>query len=248
MKNKELFNSILNTFENDDIKEFALNAINHFDDYIWDVPASSTGKYHPSYSLGDGGLIRHTISVVKFLNHMFGVESIANQFTSREKDLLRVAAITHDCKKSGSQQDYNKSKYTKFNHPLLAADFIRKLDNDNIGSEEKEFIAHVIESHMGSWNTDKRYPDVVLPTPQDKYQIILHLADYLASRKDIEMKFDDDVSEPKSAPDPSTYVMPFGKHKGKTITQIKEEDPGYVHWAKSNMSKEPMKSLFNMFD
>lgn len=155
---------------------------------MFSVAASSTGKYHPTYALGDGGLARHTVALVRILNHVFGVESIADQFTSRERDLLRVAGIAHDMQKSGSQEDYERNKYTKFDHPLRAANMVRKLSG--LPEEEKELIATTIESHMGQWNVDKRNPGTVLPKPENKYQILLHLCDYLASRKDIEIKFD----------------------------------------------------------
>lgn len=242
-----IFDEVLNTFENEDIKEFAIKAIKNFDPYIWKVPASSTGKYHPSYSLGDGGLIRHTVAAVRLLNHMLSVDSVKNQFTSRERDLLRVALIAHDCKKSGSQEDYEKSKYTKFNHPLLAAKFIQNIDGLN--KEEKLYIGKVIASHMGQWNTDKRFPDMILPTPETTPQIIVHLADYLASRKDIEIKFDTDkiTSEPEELPDINTWKFPWGKYKGKTIPEVASENRGYIHWAKENMDKEPAKSLLKNF-
>ena len=47
---------ILNTFGNEDIKNFAIVLLDNIPEYIWHVGASSTGKYHPSYSLGEGGL------------------------------------------------------------------------------------------------------------------------------------------------------------------------------------------------
>lgn len=243
MNKEEIFNEIIETFENEDIKEFANTVIDNFDPYVFTIPASSTGKYHPHYSLGEAGLVRHTVAVVRFLNHMFDVESIGNQFTSRERDLLRVAAIAHDCKKSGDQTDYEKSKYTKFDHPLRAANFIKSFNllDDN----ERSFVAHCIESHMGAWNTSKRDPGIVLPKPQDKYQILLHVCDYLASRKDIEMRFDispefkDTTTKPETPPDINTWIVPFGKHKGKTMREIYSEDPGYVHWAADKATNEP---------
>lgn len=44
-------------------------------------------------------------------------------------------------------------------------------------------------------------------------------------------------------PDIDSYVIAFGKYSGKTLPQIKEIDPGYISWAKENMSREPIKSL-----
>lgn len=243
-----ILDEVLNSIENEDIEQFAEKCISDFDTYIYVVPASSTGKYHPSYALGEAGLLRHTVAVARFLNHMFGVESIANQFTSRERDLLRVAALVHDSLKSGTQADYEKNKYTKFDHPLLAANKIRSMGG--LDKKEREFIAHAIESHMGAFNTDKRHPDIILPKPQDKYQIILHLADYLASRKDIEMQFNDskntEINKKNEIPDINEWKFNFGKYNGYTIPEVKEKDPGYIKWAKENLDREPVKTLLKL--
>lgn len=240
---KEIFDEILSTFENEDIKEFAERCIDAAPAYWHSVAASSTGKYHPVYALGDGGLVRHTLALVRILNHMFGVESIANQFTSRERDLLRTAGIAHDMMKSGTQEDYENSKWTKFDHPLLAARMV--YDMDGLNKDERKYIATAISSHMGQWNSDKRHPNIVLPKPQDKSQIILHLADYLSSRKDIEIKFDNLPETKEELPDINTWIVRFGKYKdaGLTLPQIAEKDPGYIAWAKNNVSIEPAKSL-----
>lgn len=231
-----IFNSVLETFENDDIRKFAQKCMDTIPAYWYLVPASSTGKYHPQYSLGDGGLARHTLAVVRLLNHMLSVDCIKTQYTSRERDLLRVAAIMHDSRKSGSQEEFEKSKWTKFNHPILAADVIKSLSG--LKSEEIELIAHTIESHMGQFNTDKKEPNIELPKPHDKYQIIIHVCDYLASRKDIELLFDN-----YEKPDINSWIIPFGKYAGKTIIDVYNKSPSYIEWAKQNINSEPMKSL-----
>lgn len=244
MTNKEFFNEVLDTFENDDLKEFCDQCLDTIPDYFWHVGASSTGKYHPEYALGDHGLARHTLALCRFLNHLFSIDCIGNQYTSRERDLLRIAGLMHDTRKSGSQEDYDKSKYTKFDHPILASNEVVKVWNDHNGKkisiEEAKLIRDVIKSHMGQWNTDKR-SSVELPTPEDKYQIILHVCDYLASRKDIEIKFDNFKSIKE--PDVNTWKLPFGKYKGMTLVEVKSKNPGYIKWAKENANSEPLRSL-----
>ena len=238
-----IFDEILETFENNDVKKFAEKCIEAAPKYFFLVPASSSLKYHPAYACETPlGLAKHTVALVRILNHMFNVESIRSQFTSRERDLLRVAGIAHDMMKSGTQEEYEQNKYTKFDHPMRAARMV--LTIDGLLDDEKRFIANAIASHMGQWNTDKR-SDVVLPKPRNKHQIIIHLADYLASRKDIEIKFDNNDIEKKKEPVPdiNTWVFPFGKHKGQTILEVKALDPGYIHWAKENMDKEPARTL-----
>ena len=222
MENK-LFDTILNTFENDDIRLFAKNCIDAAPEYWHHVPASSTGKYHPDYALGDGGLVRHTIALVIFLNYMLGIDCIKTQ--------------------------YDKSKWTRFDHPLAAARYVQSIDW--LSHEEKVYIGMAISSHMGQWNTDKRHPETVLPKPESKAQIILHLADYLASRKDIEVKFDgiENVSSnQQSLPNINTWKFSFGKFEGKTIPEIAAEAPWYIKWAKKELTKEPEASLVRSFE
>lgn len=239
-ENAKIFESLLGTFENEDIKKFAESCIDTIPSYFWEVGASSTGKYHPAYALGELGLARHTCALVRFLNHMLSIDCIKNDFSSRERDLMRVAGIMHDSMKSGTDEDYARSKYTKFEHPILAANNIRKMSG--LPDDEIELIATTIESHMGQWATDKR-SRTVLPTPQNKYQKLVHLADYLASRKDIEVLFDEEFQKKEEIPDINTYIIPFGKYKGKTLPEIKEIDSGYISWAKENMTREPVKTL-----
>ena len=122
---------------------------------------------------------------------------------------MRVAGMMHDTRKSGDDEDYKKNKYTKFDHPLLAANEIRTLIGF-ISEEELELVANMIESHMGKWNTDKR-SSTVLPLPENKYQKMIHLADYLASRKDIEVLFDGFETPKKELPKLDEYILNFGK-------------------------------------
>lgn len=243
MKNEKakIFDSILNTIENEDIRYFAEQCIETIPDYFWEVGASSTGKYHPQYALGELGLARHTCALVRFLNHILNVDCFGNKFTSREKDLMRVAGMMHDTRKSGDDEAYAKNKYTKFDHPLLAANEIRTLIGF-ISEEELELIASTIESHMGQWNTDKR-SKVVLPLPENKYQKMIHLADYLASRKDIEVLFDGFEVPKKEIPPIDEYILTFGKHNGEKLVDVAKSDPDYIRWAKENMTREPVKTL-----
>lgn len=243
MRNEKakIFDSILNTIENEDIRHFAEECIETIPDYFWKVGASSTGKYHPQYALGELGLARHTCALVRFLNHILNVDCFGNKFTSREKDLMRVAGMMHDTRKSGDDTDYAKSKYTKFDHPLLAANEIRSLIGF-ISPEELEIVATTIESHMGQWNTDRR-SSVVLPLPTNKYQKMVHLADYLASRKDIEVLFDGFEVPKKETVKLEDYVLNFGKHSGEKLVDVAQSDPSYISWAKENMNREPIKSL-----
>lgn len=224
---------ILATIVNDDIRDFTKVLVDGLPAYVWEVGASSTGKYHPQYSLGVGGLMRHQIAVVRFLNYFFELEQYNTKFTSREMDLMRVAGLVHDGRKSGEQDDYNRSKYTKFDHPIQMANVIRSYDGKYLNHDELEFCAHCVESHMGQWSTDRK-SSIVLPKPIDEYQRFVHLADYLASRKDLTMAFENTEAPTPKSVNVDDYIVSFGKYKGTKLVDLFNQDRSYCMWLKEN--------------
>lgn len=185
MKNK-IFEKELTYIKNDRYKEEAKKIIDLLPDYFFEVAASSTGKYHPSFALGEGGLVRHTKVAVRIGKEILDDESIGYIFTDDEKDLMIISIIMHD----GLKHGLIKEKYTRFDHPILMANFIEdNKDKTNFTKREIEFLSSAISSHMGPWNTNP-YSDVTLPKPKNKYQRFVHMCDYLASRKFLDVKFE----------------------------------------------------------
>ena len=244
----EKFSKELETIKNDDIRKFAEVVLDDAPDYFFHVAASSTGKYHPSYALGDGGLMRHTKAVVRMYNHLLSLEQYQCLFTEREIDLGRVACIAHDIQKSGDEETYiarsnggQNKVFTVFDHPLLASQYIMQYKGQYLTEEELNFITLGVESHMGQWNTDRR-SSIVLSKPQTAMQKLIHLADYLASRKDLDVSFaDDEVAH--ETPSPEEYVIGFGKWAGTKLTEIPKD---YLQWLARQDLKEPLKTLIPM--
>lgn len=246
---KELLKEYFDSVQDENVKKFMEQCIETIPEYWYTVPASSTGKYHPNYALGNGGLMRHTIALLRFFDRLVRNTMYGSPFTNREMDLLRVACLMHDSRKSGSDEDFAVSKYTKFDHPILAANVVRSIETEYITDEEKEMIANAIESHMGQWNVDTYGKSKVeLPLPTNKYQKIVHLVDYLAAQKGVEIQFDGfktetTVNESVDNATVDTYVFPFGKYKGMKLTEVNEKFPDYIDWAKKNIDHEPLMSL-----
>ena len=185
--NDNSFNEIIESIENTDMKEFAKILLKTIPEYFWIVPASSSLKHHGAYVCIEGGLARHTLALVRLLNYTLEIESIREQFTSRERDLMRIAGMMHDTRKSGSQEEWEADNHTKFEHPIMAAEVVLSFDNGKyIPHNELIVLVNLISSHMGQWSTSK-YSDTVLPKPTTKMEIMVHQMDYLASRKDIEV-------------------------------------------------------------
>ena len=187
MNKKEYFKDELEFINNKRIKKSAEALIELIPDYFFKVPASSTGKYHPSFSNGDGGLLRHTKVATRIGKEILSLEYTNNLFTEDEKDLLITGIMLHDTQKLGNPEE----RYTRFDHPLLASSFIKNNQNKTqLTDAEIEIITKVISSHMGQWNTSY-YSNIELPKPSDNYAFFVHMCDYLSSKKFLDVKFDE---------------------------------------------------------
>ncbi len=184
--NESVFNKEYEYIKNKNYKLAAKELINLLPDYFFKIQASSTGKYHPSFSLGDGGLIRHTKAAVRIAHELLNNNSLGHKFTDREKDLIIISLLIHDGLKHGKTCE----SYTVFDHPLIICDYIiENKDKISLSDEDINFITNCIKSHMGEWNTNS-YSNVILPIPKDKYQRFVHMCDFLASRKFLDIKFE----------------------------------------------------------
>ena len=187
MSKSKIFTRELQFIKNDNLRDFAKEMIERLPDYFFEIPASSTGKYHPNYAQNKGGLVRHTQASVRIAMELFNNNTIQN-FIDIEKDIIIVSLLLHDGLKNG----LNHGKYTVTSHPLEMVNFIRKQKDliTIISEEDLKDICLCISSHMGQWNKDYKTNQVVLPTPKYEAEKFVHLCDYLASRKLIEINFE----------------------------------------------------------
>jgi len=191
MKKVEHFKDELEYIKDPKIREFAEKAIEDLPDYFFKIPSSSTGRYHPAYALGEGGLLRHTRAAIRIAIELFRMEMF-NYFGDEGKDLIIASLLVHDGRKSGNIQ----GKYTVTEHPLLQT-FAMKQNKNLLGilsEKQVDIIYGNIRSHMGAWNCDYKTKKEVLPRPTNKMQSFVHLVDYLSSRRCLEMNFDVELS------------------------------------------------------
>lgn len=182
-KNKswnEIFKKELSQIEDTDIIQILDNVFKEIhESHKW-LPASSSGKYHPSCDLGDGGLIRHSKVVFQFVTELI----VATPELESIKDLLKAAALIHDfCKYPDGDESHSN-----FSHSVDMSELIKKTNFRNLKASE---IARLVSTHMGKWNKAKFAPGVELPVPVNFDEKIVHYADLMASRAYIEFKFDD---------------------------------------------------------
>ena len=188
MKHDE-FKIELSYIKDDRIRKSCETILDMLPDYFYEIPASSTGKYHPSFSLGKGGLVRHVKVATRIANDLFEDPSFKSKYTRNEKDIMLMTLILHDSLKSGLNHD----KYTAFNHPILISNFVNdNKDKIELTDEELEMFRTCVESHMGGfpWNVNS-YTNEELPEPKNKFQVFVHMCDYLSSRKYLDVKFNE---------------------------------------------------------
>jgi 23S rRNA maturation-related 3'-5' exoribonuclease YhaM len=183
MDRKKIFEEEINYIKDASVKESLITMIERIPEYFFHIAASSTGKYHPEYATGEGGLLRHTKSAVRMAVELFPIYN----FSEHTKDLIIFSLVLHDSVKKGYPEE---QQYSLFDHPLLAAKFVDENKKDlKLTSDDLELVKGMISSHMGKFNTSS-YSDVILPVPETREQKFVHLCDFLASRKVINVLFD----------------------------------------------------------
>ncbi len=189
------FKGSFQLIHNPQIRKLLQLIVRNAPDYFFEIPASSTGKYHPRYSLNEGGLLRHTLGAIVFANHLFPLYN----FNQLEQDLIIASLIMHDMAKNGVEildngQVVQESDYTVAKHPLIICEYVEYLYKTSPDVDEDiiyvfkegywDIIKGNVQSHMGQWNKDKAGNEI-LPKPVTQMQVFTHLCDYLASRRNI---------------------------------------------------------------
>lgn len=206
MKTSEHFKNELAYIQNNTLREIVAATLDASPECIVTIPASSSGRYHPTYSLGEGGLMRHIKGAVGIAHCMIETEIFDKIVTGKEDgskllaeqrnmyaDAAYAALILHDCCKPDNTAKHS----TVFEHPVLAANLFKETAKKYITQDNMQYMKMVvpmvhgaIASHMGQFNTAPYAKGIVLPKPKNGIEIFVHMADYLASRKFLTFEFD----------------------------------------------------------
>lgn len=176
-KNVKIFDRELNLIQDGLLRDITRDYLeNATPDYFWTDGASSSGKYHPKFSQSTGGLVRHTKAVVMFaeeLLRMAPYDTLDDVF----KDYVIIACIVHDTQKYGIGE-FNKKEY-KY-HAQNAAIAFHGFAYEEYDYIVSDILTHAIVSHMGQWSAPEDRPISLVDN-------CVHLADYIASRKFIDI-------------------------------------------------------------
>ena len=174
MNRTEMFKNEIESIQNEDYRDFVKFYLESYvPNYFFHIGASSSGKFHPPFAQGEGGLVRHTRAVCLFLEELLRMSSYA-YMKDEYKDLARIACICHDTAKYGRNWEMDTTEYK--NHAKNAAIAVDLAWFEFFGCDAPFLLTNAIAAHMGQWSTDRE------DRPFTNVDRVVHLADYMASR------------------------------------------------------------------
>lgn len=177
MLKSKYFEREIELIQNEDYKAFVRYYLDHHcPSYFWEIGASSSGRYHPKFSQGEGGLVRHTKAVVLFAEELLRMSSYM-YMSEEHKDFVIMACIAHDTCKYGCG-DFDKEQYK--DHAKNASWLVAQAWKEVFEDSPSEFFLSAIRCHMGQWSEREDRPF----TSIDR---CVHMADYMASRSFIDI-------------------------------------------------------------
>ena len=239
-----VFQPLLDKFETEEMMLYCKDMIKTVPDYIFDMPSSTSGKYHNATQCLPHGQVYHIIMFAEVLNYLLALKCNQEKFkSSRQRDAMRCVPIFHDALKCGT----SGSTFTVHEHPMLAGTWVRETTVEHdIDASAKEAIARMCERHSGEWTTSKK-SNIVLPEPENEMEHMIHMCDILSSRNNIDMPppdyLKDIFCEYGQVEFDENYIMPFGKYSGEKLIDIYNRRPDYVEWMENNISKREVLTM-----
>lgn len=174
MNNSEFFEREIAHIENEDFRAFVAWFFDtSVGEWFWESGASSSGKYHPVFTQGEGGLVRHTRAAAWVCEELLRLNSFG-YMNAEYKDFARMAILLHDTRKYGRNDEPNPNCYVE--HGALAAFAVKIAWVDFFKYPCPDLLSMAICSHMGQWTTNSE------ERPFTTIDRVVHLADYIASR------------------------------------------------------------------
>lgn len=183
---QEVFAQELQMIKNQEIRDFVVDVMDTMvPNYFWTCPASTSGKYHPQISLGEGGLIRHTKLAV-----WWGWELMRmDDWDQDTHDAVTAALLLHDLKKNGDSLVNGRptvKNCVNIHGMELAKEIrIRMFPPGTSVSPLVNMILDGIAYHMGRWTCPnwKHSPPESRDWRDNQIRETVHMADYCASRR-----------------------------------------------------------------
>ncbi len=155
--------------QNPSLQVFVLTVLSKLPLTFWQREASR--KHHHPDEQAEGGNVLHQLRVAALADLMAEVCNLKQL----DRDLLRAAALLHDCCRHGLD---GTEQYTVKDHANLVREFIERQGLKSVWTNS---VCEIIETHMSRWGVPPYTPQI---SPRD----ILILADYVASQPSVEVR------------------------------------------------------------
>lgn len=172
--------------------------------YFWEIPASTSGRYHNKKDCCQGGIIKHTRRMLVLingtdLNDYNGLGSVFN-INCEESDMLQAAVVLHDsfrCGKFGQERKHDNTGEISSDsmHPLYPREVFKKRYGIDVRNKY-DMILQLVEGHYGVFSPIPQ----VYPSNWDnlnrleQLKVFMHTLDMISSRTYIDIPLDDEVS------------------------------------------------------
>lgn len=169
-------NMQINTILNEELRNFVKSILDKVPEKFWTIPASSSGKHHPEQSNGEGGLVRHILATLYFAREFCIVYSASED----EQDIVKASLLLHDIGKAIAEP-----------HDIVGAQVLRWADKTSNPLIQATIAG--VRWHMGPWSTGSTlcHKDErgfrSFPEGFTRVEQIVHLSDYAASRKRVNL-------------------------------------------------------------
>ena len=239
MDKRKICELLTTKFETQEFKDYFLDMCEEIPDYIFTMPASTSGKYHNAKQCERYGQLYHIFMFQSIIEHLLRLKHNRERFpTPQDRDAMRCVPMFHDAVKCG----WEGSRWTVAEHPMLAKQWILDTKVEHDLGAYKLVIANMCEAHSGEWNKD-RSGNVIMSEPRNDMEFFIHECDILASRVDLDWIVSDELKALLPEEDPKEFIVPLGKYKGRKLIDVFEEDPDYCKWMRENIEREPLKSM-----
>ena len=179
MRSIKFFERELNLIQNEELREAVASYLEEATPgYFWTDGASASGKFHPPFAQGVGGLVRHTKAGVLFAEELLRMSSYA-YMKPEYKDYVIAGLLIHDTQKYGLGEEIDKAEYK--NHARNASIAFAEYCEQVFDFTPHFLLLNAVESHMGQWSTEKE------DRPFTNIDRCVHMADYMASRSFIDI-------------------------------------------------------------
>lgn len=131
LEKAEQIKKLIWLIEDDDLRAFTYFILSQSHPTFWDIPSSSSGKYHPEWENGNGGLIRHikavmALALASMRRYGYSPETPSDaDENAKIRDILAFAVLTHDWGKNGHPAK-NWGKHTTKTHGEDTAQVIKE--------------------------------------------------------------------------------------------------------------------------